>query len=273
MILSSAGWDSTNSCLICRLELVNRRWREASLMAARNDERPVWVYVIFRKNHCSGHEKMTVNMSFDGPVFWNRQVAYIYCCSCHFREHEVTLSFFYPWLSSTNGWHSARTMQKATPFWEKNIVSMRFICESYTCWPSALSSVQPIVSFTPTNTPINRSECKIAVYWESLAQFFPFQNSSQIRIRSIFSDYVPNLRRVEIGTALLLYSLGRLSAKLNPAYGLMSTLQCFFYFSVLQTFDVLKTRSVIAVVFRKQNLWSLFKNASLAFDNCLWNRN
>lgn len=60
-------------------------------MAARNEEKPVWVYVIFRKNHCSGHEKMTVNISFDGPVFWNRQVAYIYCCSCHFHEHEGPL--------------------------------------------------------------------------------------------------------------------------------------------------------------------------------------
>uniref|UniRef100_A0A1I8EPN6 Uncharacterized protein n=1 Tax=Wuchereria bancrofti TaxID=6293 RepID=A0A1I8EPN6_WUCBA len=58
-------------------------------MASHNDDRPVWVYIIFRKNHCSGHEKMTVNMSFDGPIFWKRQVAYIYCCSCHFNEHEM----------------------------------------------------------------------------------------------------------------------------------------------------------------------------------------
>lgn len=34
---------------------------------------------------------MTVNISFDGPIFWNRQVAYIYCCSCHFDEHEGPL--------------------------------------------------------------------------------------------------------------------------------------------------------------------------------------
>lgn len=60
-------------------------------MAARNEDKPVWVYVIFRKNHCSGHEKMTVNISFDGPIFWNRQVVYIYCCSCHFHEHEGPL--------------------------------------------------------------------------------------------------------------------------------------------------------------------------------------
>ncbi|VDK51313.1 unnamed protein product [Anisakis simplex] len=71
-----------------RLELVCHRWRELCLMAARNEDKPVWVYVIFRKNHCSGHEKMTVNISFDGPIFWNRQVVYIYCCSCHFHEHE-----------------------------------------------------------------------------------------------------------------------------------------------------------------------------------------
>lgn len=62
-----------------------------SLMASQKDDRPVWVYIIFRKNHCSGHEKMTVNMSFDGPIFWKRQVAYIYCCSCHFHEHEGPL--------------------------------------------------------------------------------------------------------------------------------------------------------------------------------------
>ncbi|MFH4974727.1 hypothetical protein AB6A40_001436 [Gnathostoma spinigerum] len=60
-------------------------------MAAKADEKPVWLYVIFRKNHCSGHEKMTVNVSFDGPIFWNRQVAYVYCCSCHFHEHEGPL--------------------------------------------------------------------------------------------------------------------------------------------------------------------------------------
>ncbi|KAK6033424.1 hypothetical protein OSTOST_00384 [Ostertagia ostertagi] len=61
--------------------------------ATRSETKPVWVYVIFRKNHCSGHEKMTVNISFDGPIFWNRQVAYIYCCSCHFDEHEACAVF------------------------------------------------------------------------------------------------------------------------------------------------------------------------------------
>jgi len=74
-----------------RLELVSHSWRHMALNAARIDEKPVWVYVIFRKNHCSGHEKMTVNVSTDGPIFWNRQVAYIYCCSCHFNEHEIPL--------------------------------------------------------------------------------------------------------------------------------------------------------------------------------------
>ncbi|CAI4233122.1 unnamed protein product [Auanema sp. JU1783] len=59
--------------------------------ASRQETKPVWIYIIFRKNHCSGHEKMTVNISFDGPIFWNRQVAYIYCCSCHFDEHEGPL--------------------------------------------------------------------------------------------------------------------------------------------------------------------------------------
>uniref|UniRef100_A0A0N5AU04 F-box/LRR-repeat protein n=1 Tax=Syphacia muris TaxID=451379 RepID=A0A0N5AU04_9BILA len=60
-------------------------------MAAHSEESPVWIYIIFRKNHTSGHEKMTVNISFDGPIFWNRQVAYIYCCSCHFDKHEGPL--------------------------------------------------------------------------------------------------------------------------------------------------------------------------------------
>lgn len=72
-----------------RLERVCRHWRQVALAADAMDTKPVWVYIIFRKNRCSGHEKMTVNMSFDGPIFWNRQVAYIYCCSCHFHEHEV----------------------------------------------------------------------------------------------------------------------------------------------------------------------------------------
>ncbi|CAB3400356.1 unnamed protein product [Caenorhabditis bovis] len=74
-----------------RAERVSRAWRETIMEATRNETKPVWVYVIFRKNHCSGHEKMTVNISFDGPIFWKRQVAYIYCCSCHFDEHEGPL--------------------------------------------------------------------------------------------------------------------------------------------------------------------------------------
>jgi hypothetical protein len=75
-----------------RLERVSRHWRTLVLAACAMETKPVWVYIIFRKNRCSGHEKMTVNMSFDGPIFWNRQVAYIYCCSCHFDEHEVGAS-------------------------------------------------------------------------------------------------------------------------------------------------------------------------------------
>ncbi|TKR81262.1 hypothetical protein L596_015163 [Steinernema carpocapsae] len=60
-------------------------------MAERSEEKPVWIYAIFRKNHCGSHEKMNVNLSFDGPVFWDRQVAYIYLCSCHFEQHEQPL--------------------------------------------------------------------------------------------------------------------------------------------------------------------------------------
>jgi len=49
---------------------------------------PIWVYVIFRKNLSSGHEKLNVKESLDGPVFWSRRVIYIFCCSCHFDKHE-----------------------------------------------------------------------------------------------------------------------------------------------------------------------------------------
>jgi hypothetical protein len=49
---------------------------------------PVWIYVIFRKNPSAGHDKMTINISQDGPVFWNRHVIYAFCCSCHFEKHE-----------------------------------------------------------------------------------------------------------------------------------------------------------------------------------------
>lgn len=50
---------------------------------------PIWVYIIFRKNPSLGHEKMTINESMDGPVFWDRHVVYVFCCSCHFDKHEV----------------------------------------------------------------------------------------------------------------------------------------------------------------------------------------
>ena len=52
---------------------------------------PIWIYVIFRKNPSSGHEKMTTNESMDGPVFWDRHVVYVFCCSCHFDKHERDL--------------------------------------------------------------------------------------------------------------------------------------------------------------------------------------
>ncbi|CAJ0582964.1 unnamed protein product, partial [Mesorhabditis spiculigera] len=74
-----------------RFKTSDANWEDILMEAAKHDEKPMWIYVIFRKNHCSGHEKMTVNISFDGPVFWTRQVAYIYCCSCHFELHENPL--------------------------------------------------------------------------------------------------------------------------------------------------------------------------------------
>ncbi|KAI1724350.1 hypothetical protein Ddc_05581 [Ditylenchus destructor] len=52
---------------------------------------PVWIYVIFRKNPSSGHDKVTLNVSSDGPVFWDRHVVYVFCCSCHFEKHEREL--------------------------------------------------------------------------------------------------------------------------------------------------------------------------------------
>jgi len=61
-------------------------------MANKNDgTNPVWIYVIFRKNPSSGHDKVTINMSTDGPVFWDRTVIYVFCCSCHFDRHETEL--------------------------------------------------------------------------------------------------------------------------------------------------------------------------------------
>lgn len=34
---------------------------------------------------------MNVKDSLDGPVFWNRRVLYVFCCSCHFDRHEHDL--------------------------------------------------------------------------------------------------------------------------------------------------------------------------------------
>lgn len=50
---------------------------------------PVWIYVIFRKNPSTGHSRLSANISADGPVFWDRHVVYVFCCSCHFEKHEV----------------------------------------------------------------------------------------------------------------------------------------------------------------------------------------
>ncbi len=57
-----------------------------------DDGRPVWLYVIFRKNRVSGHDRLNVHISFDGPIFWEKRVVYAYCCSCHFLlKHEQSL--------------------------------------------------------------------------------------------------------------------------------------------------------------------------------------
>lgn len=55
----------------------------------------IWLYVIFRKNISSGHNKLTINVSTDGPVFWNRHVIYVFCCSCHFERHEVNFTILF----------------------------------------------------------------------------------------------------------------------------------------------------------------------------------
>jgi len=47
--------------------------------------------VIFRRNPSSGHDKLMVESSLDGPVFWDRHVVYVFCCSCHFEKHEQEL--------------------------------------------------------------------------------------------------------------------------------------------------------------------------------------
>lgn len=48
---------------------------------------------------------MSVNVSFDGPIFWNRQVIYIYCCSCHFDEkHEVGSLILNTFILSLKSW-------------------------------------------------------------------------------------------------------------------------------------------------------------------------
>jgi len=45
--------------------------------------------VIFRRGLQSGHDRVSVKTSREGPLFWNRFVVYVYACACHFNErHE-----------------------------------------------------------------------------------------------------------------------------------------------------------------------------------------
>lgn len=50
----------------------------------------VWIYTIFRKGKYPHHEQMRVKFSYHGPIFWERQVVYIYLCTCHFEQHCQT---------------------------------------------------------------------------------------------------------------------------------------------------------------------------------------
>uniref|UniRef100_A0AC34GWK9 Uncharacterized protein n=1 Tax=Panagrolaimus sp. ES5 TaxID=591445 RepID=A0AC34GWK9_9BILA len=80
---------------------------------------PVWIYVIFRKNPSAGHESMSINISQDGPVFWNRHVIYAFCCSCHFEKHEVSLSFIAVGFdkSKTNRFFKLDKVLNTSYFW------------------------------------------------------------------------------------------------------------------------------------------------------------
>ena len=60
-------------------------------LVQHSQQLPIWVYVIFRKNPSSGHDKVNVKDSLDGPVFWTRRILYVFCCSCHFDRHERDL--------------------------------------------------------------------------------------------------------------------------------------------------------------------------------------
>ncbi|XP_003380099.1 putative F-box domain protein [Trichinella spiralis] len=75
-----------------KAERVSKRWREIVLDTAAHDDRSVWLYVIFREGHLSGHDRMTVRVSYDGPIFWDKSIVYVYLCSCHaYERHEKQL--------------------------------------------------------------------------------------------------------------------------------------------------------------------------------------
>jgi len=77
-----------------RLEVVAKKWRQIALDSYRSDQRgSVWLYVIFRKNRISGHDGLSVKFSYDGPIFWQRLVAYVYTCCCHFQQPRNELTF------------------------------------------------------------------------------------------------------------------------------------------------------------------------------------
>jgi hypothetical protein len=72
-----------------RSERTCERWKRLIEKSYIEEPRPVWLYLIFRRNLQSGHDRVSVKTSREGPLFWNRFVVYVYACACHFNErHE-----------------------------------------------------------------------------------------------------------------------------------------------------------------------------------------
>ncbi|KHJ40158.1 F-box domain protein [Trichuris suis] len=72
-----------------RAEVVSKNWRRLITESYSMDTWSAWLYVIFREGHVSGHDRVTVKISQDGPIFWNQSIVYVYMCSCHvYERHE-----------------------------------------------------------------------------------------------------------------------------------------------------------------------------------------
>jgi len=72
-----------------RAERTCKNWKRLIEKSYVEGARPVWLYLIFRRGLQSGHDRVSVKTSREGPLFWNRFVVYVYACACHFNErHE-----------------------------------------------------------------------------------------------------------------------------------------------------------------------------------------